>query len=193
MADTRAFILPDRLEGERLYLEAYHPSFELANEFYAVVEQNREHLLPWLDWAMPEVTGCPEDSFMYFKSTEKKWLDGDSFEYLIRHKSDHRIMGGIGVMGKDKTHTVYEIGYWLARDFCKKGAHYMDEAVQLCEKELFMRQAERIIIRNDTENIPSKRVAERCGYTFEGIARKGRYSSYYRCCRDMNVFAKTKE
>ena len=65
---------------------------------------------------------------------------------------------------------MFEIGYWLRTPHCGKG--YMNEAVAAIERMCFeLFKAARMEIRCDARNVRSRRVAERAGYTLEGILR----------------------
>lgn len=180
------------LEENEIYLEKPEPSFGLANEMFQVVDKNRDHVLPWLEWGTTNKTKTPEDSFMFMVCADQKWKANKGFEYLIHLKETKEIIGGIGVFHTDseRSHKI-EIGYWLAKPFCGKG--YMQKAVRLIEKEFSALGAIRFVIRNDVENIPSVKTAEALGYHFEGIAKKDKWNNYLKSYRDMNIWSKTME
>lgn len=181
--------LPKKILGDRIYLEKPEISFEYAKKMFAVVDINREHILPWLEWATNERTKSPEDEFAFALNAENSWNEGVCFEFAIYDSNTKDYLGGISLIKRDKTHNkCFEIGYWLRKDYCKKG--YMQEAVRMLEKTAFDLGVERIVIRNDVENIASKNVAVKCGYTFEGISRHGQYNSILQEFRDINVFSK---
>ena len=65
----------------------------------------------------------------------------------------------------------FEIGYWLRSSTVGKG--YITEAVEALTQAAFQHlHAERIIIRCDSRNVRSARVAERAGYTLEATLRR---------------------
>lgn len=180
------------LEENEIYLEKPEPSFALADEMFQVVDKNREHILPWLEWAANDKTKTAEDSFMFMVHADQKWKENKGFEYLIHLKETKEIIGGIGISHRDseRSHKI-EIGYWLAKPFCGKG--YMQKAVRLIEKEFSDLGVVRFVIRNDVGNIPSAKTAKALGYHFEGIARKDKWSNHFKSYRDMNVWSKVSE
>ena len=65
----------------------------------------------------------------------------------------------------------YEISYQLfGSDHAGRG--YTTEAVNLLTRYLFgLKRVNRMQLNIHPENVPSKRVAEKCGFTFEGVMR----------------------
>lgn len=185
-------IFKDIVETERLIIKKYDLSFDMAQKMYAIIDKNREHLLPWLDWALPAIISKPEDEYNYLLSCDKSWKAGERFEYGVFEKKSNAFLGGITLMKRgrsiDKT---FEIGYWLVKDACGKG--YMQEAVKHLEEEAFAAGVIRIIIKNNIDNVRSANVAKKLGYTLEGIERKGRWHEALKAFADTNIFAKVKE
>lgn len=177
------------LIGENVILKKPEVTFEFAQKMYAVIDANREHILPWLEWAMPSVTKSAEDDYNFAFSADKDWEAGKRFEYAIFDKNSGEYLGGTGVMQREKENDFqFEIGYWLAKSACGKGV--MQEVVKLIEREFFSLGVERIVIKNDVRNLKSKQVAERLGYYFEGVLRHSSYNEYLKEYQDINVFSK---
>ena len=125
-----------KIIGERIYLEKPEPSFKLAQEMFSVVEQNREHVLSWLDWALPENTKTAENLFCFMLNNDENLKKGTCFDYLLHLKSTNQIIRGVGVSCLDiKSPHKIEIGYWQDQKFCGYG--YIREAVRLIENELY--------------------------------------------------------
>ena len=87
------------------------------------------------------------------------------------------------ISGKRKT-----IGVFL----CKAYSLFDNAVYHTLEKEAFKAGINRIIIKNDIKNMRSAHVAERCGYTFEGIMRQDAWDEVHKCFRDTNIFSKLK-
>ena len=182
----------EKLVAERIYLQKPDVTFEYAYKMFEAVDQNRSHVLPWLEWALPEKTKRAEDDFIFALEADKDWREGKRFEYAIYDKKTDEYLGGLGVMMKgEEKNKRCEIGFWLVKHACGQGL--MQEALKLVEDEFFSLGLERLVIRNVTENIKSKHVAERAGYCFEGVQRHGSYSSVLKKFRDVNVFSKISE
>ncbi len=86
---------------------------------------------------------------------------------------DRRVIGGIGLDPGDDVHRHgAELGYWLGTDHW--GAGYMSEAVAaLCDHAFATTTLQRLHALVFDGNPASDRVLQRCGFVFEGIARRG--------------------
>lgn len=66
----------------------------------------------------------------------------------------------------------YEIGYRLFRKE-DRGKGYMTEALRIFSAYMFsIKPIARLQVNCFSENIPSRKVAEKCGFTYEGTMRK---------------------
>jgi RimJ/RimL family protein N-acetyltransferase len=94
---------------------------------------------------------------------------GEGLDLMIIGSSGE-LLGGIGIPRIDPEERSCELGYWLAGAARGRGA--MTRAVRLLSGWIFGNlPIDRIAILVDVENGPSRRVAERAGFTFEGILR----------------------
>ena len=183
--------LSEQIETERLILKhPLNPTFELAKELYAVVDESRETIREWLPW--PDKTNSPEDEFNGFLMNwyKKHWDEKDGFAYLIYPKETNRFAGVIDLMHISEENKSGEIGYWLGDN--ATGYGYMTEAVRALETAAFQAGINRIIIGNDTQNLRSVHVAKRAGYILEGIMRQDAWDDYHKRLRDTNIWAKLK-
>jgi RimJ/RimL family protein N-acetyltransferase len=70
---------------------------------------------------------------------------------------------------------VAELGYWTRAD--ARGQGVAPRAVRLVSRWLFEEQdAGRVQLRAEVENVPSQRVAEKAGFTREGVLRSSGWS-----------------
>lgn len=183
--------LSEQIETERLILKhPLNPTFELAKELYAVVDESRNTLREWLPW--PNKTNSPEDEFSgYLMGLYKKnWDNKTGCAYLIYHKETNRFLGVVDLMHISEENKSGEIGYWLSDK--ATGFGYMQEAVRALEAAAFQAGINRIVIRNDTQNLRSAHVAERAGYILEGIMRQDAWDDYHKRLRNTNIWAKLK-
>ena len=76
--------IPTKLEGAKIYIQKLPVTFEFAHQLFGIVENNRDHILPWLDWALPEMTAKAEDEYNFALFADADWAAGKRFEFAIR-------------------------------------------------------------------------------------------------------------
>ncbi len=86
-----------------------------------------------------------------------------------------RAAGSVGLFrGSDVYRKCAELGYWLAEEYWGRGV--MTEAVRRICAECFARwDVERIYAEPFADNIGSRRVLEKNGFSLEGTMRRGAY------------------
>lgn len=86
---------------------------------------------------------------------------------------DGKAAGSIGIFVKDDVYEKSaELGYWLAEEHW--GTETMTEAVRLLCREAFLRfDILRIFAEPFADNLGSRRVLEKAGFTYEGTMRNG--------------------
>ena len=93
-----------------------------------------------------------------------------SYAYINGDAGFWTFGGGAGLMRLDWPQRRFEIGYWLAPDATGRGL--ASEAVHALAQMAFSQlKALRVEIRTDARNLPSRAVAERCGFVLEGTLR----------------------
>jgi RimJ/RimL family protein N-acetyltransferase len=111
---------------------------------------------------------------------------GEGLHLLIVDAEDNRLLGSIGLHRIDREERRCELGYWLARE--ARGRGVMTGAVRLLSAWVFEAlPVERIEITVDPANAASRVVAERAGYTFEGVLRS--YTTIKGRRRDMTMYS----
>jgi ribosomal-protein-serine acetyltransferase len=177
----------EKLVGERLVLKRNVPNMELAKTMFQIIDANRKHLGKWLPWE--RFTLKIEDSMKYLVDTEKKINNKEKIDYGIYLEGKY--MGNIGLFDLDEKKKSGEIGYWITSELSGKG--YASEAVKILEKEGFENLGlNRIQIKCDERNKPSAKVAEKCGYQFEGKIREDDFSEFFKDFRNTLLFSKLK-
>jgi RimJ/RimL family protein N-acetyltransferase len=82
-----------------------------------------------------------------------------------------RLLGGTGLHRVDWSVPRFEIGYW--RRSGEQGHGWITEAVRTLARFAFDQLgARRVEIRMSSDNVKSRAVAERCGFTLEGVLRQ---------------------
>lgn len=166
-----------------------NPAPEIVSEIYSAVMETMDLLKPWLPWATENYS--LQDEINYLNDwCVAHWHENSGYAYLIRHNSDHKFLGMIDVVRADMKNKVAEIGYWLRKD--AQGYGYMSQAVEALTNTCFAVGFNRVVIRNNTQNVRSVKVAERLGFHLDGVLRQDRWSDYFQEFTDTNVWSKLK-
>jgi RimJ/RimL family protein N-acetyltransferase len=104
--------------------------------------------------------------------------------------SELGFVGGTGMHRIDWKVRRFEIGYWCRSN--RVGSGFVSEAVEAITRCAFEQlQARRVEVRMDDSNVRSWRVAERAGFTLEGVLRCQSLAPDGEP-RDTRVYAKTR-
>lgn len=143
-------------------------TFEMqdADELYALVDTNREHLYRWMGWV--DTTTSVEQMRAFIHYSQERQIQENGFNTGIFHQG--RLVGVIGFHYVDHEDGKTEIGYWLAASMQGKGlmtraCHTM---VDYPFRELGLNRVE---IQIATDNMRSRAIPARLGFTQEGILR----------------------
>ncbi|MCU6708796.1 GNAT family N-acetyltransferase [Paenibacillus sp. J5C_2022] len=185
-ADRLMIDVPESFESERMLIRApRRGDGAMVNE---AVRESIEELRPWMPWA--ESVPTPEESEAELRGAIIRYLERTDLRLLLIDKASGKLVGSSGLHRMNWSAGAFEIGYWL-RTSCT-GQGYMHEAVQaITEWTVAELGANRIEIRCDSRNTASKRVAERAGYTLEGILRQ-QERAVDGTLRDTMVFSKVR-
>ncbi len=158
--------VPTRLETERLIIRCPELS-DVPFDFQAIKESLNE-LKPWMPWANDDYTieTCEEA----IRGAIARFLTKEDFRMLFFDKGTKRLIGSTGFHRINWKVPRFEIGYWCRTSETGKG--YVTEVVRALSKLAFETlNAARVEICCDDLNVKSAAVAERCGYTLEGIMK----------------------
>lgn len=112
---------------------------------------------------------------------------GAGLELAIHTRPDGQLAGCIGLKQPDWVGRVVEVGYWAAPATRRRG--YLGEAVRAITDWVLTEQGfERVELLAATGNLASQRVAERAGFTREGVMRNAGYTHDGRV--DLVLYAK---
>ncbi|MDR0959895.1 MAG: GNAT family N-acetyltransferase [Propionibacteriaceae bacterium] len=137
-----------------------------AEEVYAVMDRNREHLRRWLPFA--DIASV-EDERAAIAVQAQRWAELRSLMAVL--VLDGKIIGSAGLPTINRETKSIEIGYWL--DEAHTGKGYVTKTVRVLERMAFEELgAERVHIGASVHNARSRAVAERLGYKLEGIIRQ---------------------
>jgi ribosomal-protein-serine acetyltransferase len=156
-------MLAQRLD-ERRTLRLIEPSD--AHELYDVVRANRDHLAAWMPWAAGQTL---EGTVAFIDASRKQLASNQGFQSAI--VQDAEIVGVIGYHRVDWANRSTSVGYWLAESAQGRGT--ITAAASALADHAFDRwELNRLDIRAGVENHRSRAVAERLGFTFEGVLRE---------------------
>lgn len=143
-----------------------------APELFALFKQNRDHLTEWQDW--PNAIQTVEDCRELILRQEREYAEGKTLDCLILFQE--KMVGMCGLTKIVPFLRKAELGYWIAAEYegksivtqsCKGLIAYAFTTMNLNRLALKFKH-----VSEDNENIRSRRVAERLGFTQEGILRQ---------------------
>jgi RimJ/RimL family protein N-acetyltransferase len=156
----------ETIETDRLMLRA--PRMGEAAEINYAVNESFLELHQWMTWAKQPPT--LEESEAFSRKSLAAFVLRQELQYRIYLKAGEIFAGCISLFNIDWTIPRIEIGYWLRSRL--RGSGYMTEAVAaLTSLAIDSLKANRVEIRSDVNNLRSRRIADRLGYSLEGILR----------------------
>ena len=163
--------VPGRIAIDRLVLRPPQPGDGAM--LNAAVRESLAELKPWLPWA--QVEPSVQESERDCRRMHARFAAREDLVYFIFERSagdaEGALVGGTGLHRIDWSVPRFEIGYWRRTGFERRGL--VGEAVRALARMAFdTLAARRVEIRMDAHNARSARVAERAGFTFEGVLRQ---------------------
>ncbi len=136
-------------------------------ELHALIQQNLDHLGPFMFWAKPEYDVAGVRAFMEMK--RKAWNESGEHAYSIYYKSE--LAGSVGVRGFESPVRAATFGYWLSARMQGKGI--MTRSVSALLKLVFIEHnMNQAIIHAAPHNTRSRAIPERLGFTEVGRERQ---------------------
>lgn len=136
-----------------------------AEELHALIEADRDRLALWLPWAGEQEM---EETREFIRRSRGELAEGTGFQAAVAPEGE--IAGVIGCRPIDWANRATSIGYWLAEAAVGKGT--MTEAVRALTAHAFESWGlHRVDIQAATENLRSRAIPERLGFTEEGTLR----------------------
>lgn len=149
-------------EAELRLLEERH-----AEELFTLIDRNHERLLIWVPWLSN--TDSLEHTRDFIKRKLKRFADNNGFVAGIWYQG--ALAGEIAFEYIDWSNRMTEIGYWLTADVEGKGL--VTKACRILIAYAFDDlELNRVQIRCATENLRSRAIPEKLGFTQEGVSRQ---------------------
>lgn len=178
--------IPESFESSRLLIRA--PLFGDGAAVHEAVLESLDELRPWMPWA--NIAPTIEESEISIRKSRLEFLGRTDFRLLLFHKETGQLVGSSGLHRMDWQARSFEIGYWVRTSYAGQG--YITEAVEaIANFAVQVLEANRIEIRCDARNKKSAKVAERGGFTLEGILRSEKWA-VDGSLRDTMIFAKVR-
>ncbi|MFA5787235.1 MAG: GNAT family protein [Actinomycetota bacterium] len=142
-----------------------------AEELFALVDRNREHLRPWMPWV--DGTSGVADILTFIENTLREFAEAKAIRLGVCLNGS--VVGHVGADVRT-IHRAAEVGYWL--DAAHQGRGIMTRAVEALLTHLFDEKGiHRTEIRAAPENRRSRAMAERFGFRMEGVLRQYTFCS----------------
>ena len=163
--------VPERIETERFTLRC--PQAGDGAAINAAICATLDDLHPWMPWA--QAAPLLDESEAYCRRHHARFRLREDLPYLIFERepdgSEGVLVGACGLHRMDWSVRRFEIGYWRRAGLSGHGI--ATEAARALSRMAFDRLgARRVEIRMDDSNLPSRQVAVRAGFTFEGLLRQ---------------------
>ena len=159
---------PEHIDTQRLLLRRFHRKDVSSLE--EGVRSSLVDLNEWLPWAHMDYTR--DDAVAFIRDSIQAWKEEKAFDFTIRGKDDPgRHLGNISIWQTSRTGRIGEIGYWIRTDLVGRG--YATEATRAVMEAGFETMGlHKITLRIAVGNKGSERVAEKLGFTIEGVLRE---------------------
>ena len=168
--DLLLIAIPERIDTERFVLRCPQPGDGAV--INAAICDTLDDLRPWMPWA--QAAPLLDESEAYCRRSQAKFRLREDLPFFIFERepegSEGVLVGACGLHRIDWTVRRFEIGYWRRAGL--PGHGIATEAARALNRMAFDQlDARRVEIRMDGTNAPSRKVAERAGFTFEGVLR----------------------
>lgn len=167
MPDPLSFAVPTAVETPRLLLRPFQPDDAPALHAALVesIDSLRQHLW-FLPWVAEEQT--VQSAEVRCRKAAANLLLRTDLAYLAFDRQSGRLVGSVGLHRTDWALPKTEVGYWMRSSAAGQG--FASEGVVALTRWAFEGLgAKRVELVTDERNHKSRAVAERCGFTLEGI------------------------
>ena len=166
--DPLTLELPTEITTGRLRLRPYRAGD--GEMYYRMLQENREHLYEFLPPFYLEMRSA-EDTEARIRELAVEWEKRNLFIFGAWEKASGEYVGECYLANADWDVPRIEVGYFTIKAFTGKG--YATEMARAMLRYAFVHmQVGRVNLQCSADNQGSRRVAERCGFIFEGRMRQ---------------------
>lgn len=157
-----------KLETDRLILQRFTRRDAITLD--DAIRASLTDLNQWLPWARMDYASG--DTSAFIRDSVQAWKEDRAWDYSIRLRADPgRHVGNVSLWTVSKLGKIAEIGYWVRTDETNRGI--CTEAVDRLLGEAFGSMGyHKVVLRIAVGNEASDRVAEKLGFTKEGVLRE---------------------
>lgn len=144
-------------------LKLVPPTIKYAQEIYKIFSKDTENMI---FWAPNGNFQSPEQTLInyYNRNRSQRSLMFGIFQ-------NDKLLGEIGFSNVDEKVGICDVGYWLRKS--ARGKNIISKILPRIEKLAFEQDwCHKLSLHCDSENIASKKIAEKNGYILEGIIRQ---------------------
>ncbi len=164
LLDCQLKTLPTQLQTPRLTVRACVNGD--GADLHHAIQSSLDHLTRWMPWVNPQQT--PQQSEAYCRNMQAHWILRKDFVFQMRHASDQRLLGALGLHDADWGVKSFMMGWWVSADAAGQG--FATEAAQAVLDFGFEHlQASRIWASCDLNNTASERCMQKIGMQREGL------------------------
>lgn len=157
--------LPTDMVGSPFSLRHLSPTRDIAMVLYDVFVNDADNMRFWLRGEK-----IKSDSIV-LKGLKRAYECDNMFMYYIMVQD--KIVGEIGFASIDQENKSAYIDYWLIPEV--RGQRLIDRFLPRIEELAFnVLKLKQVVLGIDVDNIASRKIAERNGYTLNGISKSGK-------------------
>lgn len=161
--------LPQRLDSARLFLRPYRT--EDAPWYFAMAQRNRDHLARHEPGNDIFNIHCVEDAAAVLGAFARHWYVSSAFPLGVFLRDTDEFAGQIYLSVTNDALPALNLGFFADCTHVNQG--YITEAARRAVAFAFDDLgAHRVGLWCDDTNLPSRRIAERCGFRLEGHVRE---------------------
>jgi RimJ/RimL family protein N-acetyltransferase len=158
---------PELSDG-KIYIRPFEVD-DIPALYEAVRESASESFTWWMPWCHADYT--LEESSQFVHSRDEAWRNGKELDFAIFDVETGALLGSVRLSQISREHKFANLGYWVRASSMGQGVAPAAAllAAQFAFQDLGLNRVE---IEIATENIRSRRVAEKAGAKREGVLRR---------------------